>query len=284
MIAAPAVSAETQQARSREPIPTRRMKFDFDSIEERFWFDDNGLITAVLSALSATFPPGEKEFVRSVMFYRDQITDPVLREQMKGFAGQEGQHSHQHRRANAWLDKMGFNASGIEEEVERHIAKFVPANKPPVHLASTVVLEHITAILAEYMLTHEDMMASMTETVRELMTWHAVEEIEHKAVAFDVFEAVSGDRELLRRVGALTTIVFLVNQARHAAMALRSLEHRPTAREWVGAARFFFGKRGLFTKIAKPYSDYYRRDFHPWDNDNRHLIDDWKASHDWVDA
>ena len=96
-----------QQARNRAPIPRRKMEFDFHSAEERFWFANNGLITAMLSALSATFPPGEKEFVQSVMHYRDQISDPVLLEQMKGFASQEGHHSYQHRQANAWLDTKG---------------------------------------------------------------------------------------------------------------------------------------------------------------------------------
>lgn len=280
----PAVSSDTHQARKRRPIPTRRMRFDFDAIEERFWFEDNGVVTAVLSALSATFPAGEREFVRSVMHYREQISDPVLREQMKGFAAQEGQHSHEHRRANAWLDANGFDASGVEKLVEENIARFVPANSPPVHLASTVVLEHITAILAEYMLTHDEVMASMSEPVRELLTWHAVEEIEHKAVAFDVFEAVSGDRDLLRRVGALTTLVFLVNQVRHAARTLKALEHRPSLGEWVGAAKFFFGPDGLITKVAGPYREFFRRDFHPWDNDNTFMIDEWKASHSWVEA
>lgn len=270
----------TAQARSREPVRPRRMHFDFDSVDERFWFDGNGLITATLSALSATFPLGEKEFVRSVMHYRDEITDPVLREQMVGFAAQEGQHAYQHRLANAWLDEMGFDASAVERAVEKNIARHVASSPPPVHLASTVVLEHITAILAEYMLTHDEVTEVMPEPVRELLAWHAVEEIEHKAVAFDVFEAVSGDRNLLRRVGALTTIFFILNQIAHTASALRALNHRPTVREWLGAAKFYFGPEGLITKVARPYRDFFRADFHPWDHDNRHLVEKWKARHE----
>ena len=268
------------QARNRAPVRPRQMRFEFDSVRERFWFDGNGLITATLSALSATFPLGEKEFVRSVMHYKDRITDPVLRQQMVGFAAQEGQHSHQHELANAWLDSMGFDASAVEESVAKNIDRHVRTSPPPVHLASTVVLEHITAILAEYLLTHEEVTAAMPEPVRELLVWHAVEEIEHKAVAFDVFEAVSGDRDLLRRVGAMTTLVFLFNQVRNTRSALRALGHRPTPREWLGAAKFYFGPDGLITKIAGPYRDFFRPDFHPWDQDNRHLIDAWKAEHE----
>ncbi|MCB9594655.1 MAG: metal-dependent hydrolase [Sandaracinaceae bacterium] len=272
------------QARDRAPVRPRRMHFDFASVKERFWFDGNGLITATLSALSATFPLGEKEFVRSVMHYRDRITDPVLREQVIGFAAQEGQHSYQHELANAWLDSMGFDASAVEESVAKNIDRHVRTAPPAVHLASTVVLEHITAILAEYMLTHEEVTASMPEPVRELLMWHAVEEIEHKAVAFDVFEAVSGDRDLLRRVGLMTTLVFLFNQVRNTSSALRSLGHRPTAKEWMEAARFYFGPEGLITKVAGPYRDFFRPDFHPWDQDNRHLVAAWKARHEGASA
>jgi len=270
----------TGQARNRTPVRPRRMKFDFESVQERFWFRGNGLITATLSALSATFPPGENEFVRSVMHYRDRVTDPVLREQMTGFAAQEGQHSYQHQLANAWLDAMGFDASGVERDVEANITKHVDKNPPAVHLASTVVLEHITAILAEYMLTHPEVTAPIPGPVRELLEWHAVEEIEHKAVAFDVFMAVCGDRRLLRRVGAMTTAFFLFNQTRHTLSALRALGHRPTLKELREAADFYFGPDGLITTVAAPYRDFYRDDFHPWDQDNRHLIEQWKATHE----
>ncbi|HBQ09922.1 MAG TPA: metal-dependent hydrolase [Myxococcales bacterium] len=277
-------TSTASQARKRAPVRPRRMHFDFDSVKERFWFKGNGLITATLSALSATFPLGEKEFVRSVMHYRDQISDPVLREQMVGFAAQEGQHSYQHQRANAWLDGVGFDASAVEREVEKNIAKHVRTSPPAVHLASTVVLEHITAILAEYMLTHPHITAEMEKPTRELLEWHAVEEIEHKAVAFDVFEAVSGDRDLLRRVGALTTIFFVFNQIRHTVTALKALEHRPTLREYLEAYDFYFGPDGLITKVAGPYRDFFRPDFHPWDQDNAHLIEAWKARHESAGA
>ncbi|MCA9533224.1 MAG: metal-dependent hydrolase [Myxococcales bacterium] len=269
-----------QQARNRAPIPRRKMEFDFHSAEERFWFANNGLITAMLSALSATFPPGEKEFVQSVMHYRDQISDPVLLEQMKGFASQEGHHSYQHRQANAWLDTKGFAATDIEQDTERSIAAMGPKRGPAERLASTVVLEHITAILAEYMLTHDEMMASMPDAARELLSWHAVEEIEHKAVAFDVFEAVSGDRDLLHRVGAMTTAFFLFQQVRRTALTLKALGHRPTVREWKDTATFLFGRKGVITSVAKPYREFFSDTFHPWDHDNSHLVERWKATHE----
>lgn len=275
-----------RQARDRHPIPRRTMKFAFDTVDDRFWFGGNGVLSALISGLSATFPPGEKEFVRSVVHFRDQITDPTLLEQIRGFAAQEGHHAHQHRLANAWLDSKGFGASQVEKMVEENIAQILsaPGDHSAEHLASTVLFEHITATLAEFLLTRPDVMEKMAEPVRELLMWHAVEEIEHKAVAFDVYMATVGDRGLLKRMGVVLTLFFLYRQVLHTTTALRSLGHRPSAREIVGALDFLIGPTGLFASVGKEYLRFYGNDFHPWNHDNRHLIEDWKARHGGVQA
>lgn len=267
----------TKQARSEHRIEVRRPSFDFDSVDERFWYDDNAILTAVISCLSATFPPGEKEFVRSVMLHRDKITDETLRQQMRDFAGQEGQHAFQHQRANEWLDEKGFGASEIVERVEARIEARVGDAPPIVRLALTVSFEHITAILAHYLLTHPEMIEAMPPTMAELFSWHAVEEIEHKAVAFDVFEAVGGDKRMLRTTFLIATGFFLFHQIGHAGRALKNMGYSPTARDVTGAAKFFFGRRGIVRGIGKSYLDFLRSDFHPWDHDDRDLIDAWKT-------
>ena len=46
------------------------------------------------------------------------------------------------------------------------------------------------------------------------------------------------------------------------------------------AFRFYWKTPGLIPAIAKEYKDYYRRDFHPWEHDNRELLEGWKEEHD----
>lgn len=264
-----------QPTPARPPIENRRVEFDFDSIETPYWYADNPVATAVLGALSAVFPPGEKEFVRSVMHYRDRITDKALLADIRGFAAQEGSHSNQHRRANEWLDRNGYGASEITAMAEEFNKDFVDRFPPRVHLALTVVMEHITAILAEYALTHPEKMAQMPPPVREMLEWHAVEEIEHKAVAFDVYDAVVGDRNLLRLVFLAATWMFVTYTAKDAKIALG--DRKPTARQRVEAAGLLFAPGGIVPSVIGRYLDFFRKDFHPWQQDNKHLIDAWKA-------
>src|SRR5690606_41942592 len=54
--------------------------------------------------------------------------------------------------------------------------------------SKTCALEHFTAMLAETILEHPEMLEGMDERVLPLWLWHAVEESEHKSVAFDVYQ------------------------------------------------------------------------------------------------
>lgn len=259
--------------------PRTKMKFGFDEIKTKYWFDGNSLLTTYFTALSATFPPGEQNFIDSVRYYRDQITDETLLAQIRGFIGQEGHHSRQHRLANKVMDEMGLYASRIEEHLRQDIIKFNKHLTPEQQLAATVCMEHITAIMAEHALTIPEMTEHMHESVRELILWHAVEEIEHKAVAFDVFEQCVGDREMLRRAMIFTTLEFTIRSSCYQAAILYWDKKIPSLRDVAQAGKFFFGKKGLYRNLVKPYMAFFEKDFHPWKHDNSHLIAEWKANH-----
>ncbi|MCA9574651.1 MAG: metal-dependent hydrolase [Polyangiales bacterium] len=263
--------------RSTPPIEPRRMSFDFESERRRFWYADNAVLTVFMSALSSTFPPGEREFVRSVLHYREQL-DGELLEQVRAFAAQEGHHARQHTLANQWIDSLGFDAKGCAEHLEAEIEAFRKETPDDVLLAATVCAEHLTAIMAHYLLTHDEIVAGLPEAVRELILWHAVEEIEHKAVAMDVYDRVSGDRDKLRKVFVVQTLMFATTVGRYMGHMLRAADYKPTPREWLGGTRFLLGPNGLIPGIAKAYVSFFRKDFHPWDHDDRHLIDAWKAN------
>ncbi|MBL4797308.1 MAG: metal-dependent hydrolase, partial [Oleispira sp.] len=105
-------------------IQPRHMSFPFSEMKDKFFFGGNSLLTVFAGALSSTFPPGEAEFIESVRLYRDQVTDETLRQQIKGFIGQEGHHSHQHKQANLALTELGIDAVRLEKHLEKDIKKF----------------------------------------------------------------------------------------------------------------------------------------------------------------
>ena len=260
------------------PIPKRKMDFGFEKIEGPYFFNNNAILSSFFASMSIVFPPGEKEFVRSVAKFADKIEDSVLRQKVKEFSAQESQHRRQHKMANKRLDQMGYCATEFEEHFGRRIEKDIVELSDEERLAGTVCAEHITAILGHAILSSPEIMATMSKPVRDLLMWHAVEEIEHKAVAFDVYKETVGDMELLRKALAFETFIFLKFVTKYQMLMLWRMKYRPSLNDAIEAWKFFMGKeQGVIRKIRKLYTGFYRKDFHPWDTDDRHLIELWKS-------
>lgn len=257
-------------------IKPRRMNFPFKQTKRRFFFDDNSMKSVYWAALSATFPAGEKEFIDSVRLYKDKVDDPKLQEQVKGFIGQEGHHSGQHMQMNKQLRDLGLDAVRLEKHLERDIKKFIPTRPDRVRLALTVGMEHITAIMADHALNHPETFDGMDDTIRELLLWHAVEEIEHKAVAFDVFMTCESDRKLLHKCLKLATRLFVIRISCYMVGLLWWSKTLPRWRHIKSFYRMLYSENGVITKIKAPYKDYFREDFHPWDHQNQSLVESWK--------
>ncbi|MEZ4287958.1 MAG: metal-dependent hydrolase [Polyangiales bacterium] len=273
------MQAETLDRRDRPSIEARRSNFDYRDLKPRFWYRDNSILSSLFASLSAVFPPGEKEFVRSVMQFREQIRDPELMKLVRKFAAQEGEHARQHRIANEYLDELGYRATFLSKHLDSHIQAMLKQFGDEDLLASTVGMEHITAILADYILTHPELFDGVPESARELLKWHAVEEIEHKAVAFDVYAETVGDKARLNKVFRIITWEFGLRMLAYTVAGLYWQRHIPRPKEIADTIRFLFGKDGIVTSIRGDYSDFYRSDFHPWQKDNRALLEAWKAEH-----
>ncbi|HEX6476898.1 MAG TPA: metal-dependent hydrolase, partial [Acidimicrobiales bacterium] len=188
-------STDTPVKAGDRKVPTRRISFE-ESLEDlpRHFAADGDLIAShIAAALSAVFPDGEDFFVRSVRHFRDQVTDPALKRQVAGFIGQEAMHGREHRALNDRLDALGYPTKLVERLVERGLRIRERLLTAKSNLAATAALEHFTATLAELVLTNADARDQFGhEGVKDLFIWHALEESEHKAVAFDVYKAVGG--------------------------------------------------------------------------------------------
>jgi len=263
-------------SKSHIPIVPRRPKWDFADLKERFFFGGNGLKSAFVVALSGSFPPGEKEFIQSVRLFVDQVRDPKLIADVKDFTAQEGQHSLQHKLMNEAFDRLGYSATRVSEQFEEIEQEWAEERSDADRLAATVVMEHITAVMAHFALTRPEEFDPLPDSVRELLLWHAIEEIEHKSVAFDVYEECVGDRNRLRRQLLLHMVLFPLGIRDFQRMLLRELGHKPTWKERAEMARYLLGPGGLVVSVLPRYLALLKPGFHPWDVDNSDLVDEWK--------
>lgn len=257
-------------------IEVRKMDFAFSEVHDMDWYRGNPFLTAFISVLSGTFPPGEQMFIESVRSFKDKVTDPQLLEDIRDFTHQEAHHTKQHKLANEKLESLGWRAQTIERRVAKAIKLLNDKRSPRERLAATVCLEHITAIIAEYVLTHPKQMEGMHPSIRNMMVWHAIEEIEHKSVAFDVYMSTGGSRKMLKRIMRAIAILFPTLTFGRTFYLLFAARRMPSWAQFKEGMQMLFGKDGMITSIKAPFKDFYREDFHPEDHDNRELIEKWK--------
>ncbi len=259
------------------PIVVRRPKFTVASETSRYWFGGDPFATHFMNALSSIFPDGEAFFVKSVMHYRDQIEDPDLKKAVQAFAAQEGQHAHQHDTHVDMLLEQGYPGIAWRNNMVRKMTGWSIQYAPKASLAATASLEHLTAIFARRLLTEtERWTAPMGEDMGPLWQWHALEEAEHKAVAFDVLQQVAPGQG--RRAFALATNTFgLFFDAMDRTIYMLAKDGELWKRStWASGFHFLFGREGLLRGVGKDYWAWYRKDFHPNDHDDREMIAEWR--------
>lgn len=252
------------------PITPRALDFDLDGLP-RHWMAGLPVPTHIGNALHLIFPMGERFFVRSVHHYMDAIEDPTLRAQVRGFFGQEGRHAHEHERVFETLRGQGYDIDTFLRLYKKVGYDWIErVSSPALRLAVTAALEHYTAILAEGALAH-DTLALVDPKMQRLLRWHASEEIEHKAVAFDVLKQTHPSYALRMAGMALATTVLLTFWTTGAVMLMRQ-EEALTLREALRQLLRTRQREPIIRRVfLRGLREYLRPSFHPWDNDNLEL-------------
>ena len=270
----------TQTSNPERKVPTRRMTFEesMRDVPRHFAADGDLIGSHVTAALSAVFPDGEDYFVRSVRHFRDQITDPALKRQVAGFIGQEAVHGREHRVFNDRLDELGYPSKRVERLTKAGLKVRERIMSPKSNLAATAALEHFTATLAELVLSDAEVRRLFGhQAVRDLFVWHALEESEHKAVAFDVYRAVGGSERMRVWTMNFFRFAFIVGMSLQVVVSL--LGDRATYRRGALRAswRRFKVSPMMRREVWDQLRDYNRPDFHPDDSDTNALVEQWRA-------
>jgi len=261
-------------------ISRRDVQFRIDPTRvPRDWANGDPYETTFMNALSTLFPEGEKFFVESVKQQKHHVTDPALERDVAAFIGQEAMHGREHRAFNDLLLAHGFRETPrVEANLKWFLKRVRRRLSPMSQLAVTCALEHFTAMLAEGLLRDPRARQEMHPDVAPLWLWHALEESEHKSVAFDVYRAAGGG--FLRRAWMMlvtTFFFFLVQSIVHTRMmATRKILWKPWT--WARGITRMWIYPGFFTKLIPAYFSYFRPSFHPSDRDTEQLIATWQLT------
>ncbi|MBC7984539.1 MAG: metal-dependent hydrolase [Candidatus Obscuribacterales bacterium] len=241
----------------------------------RWWHGNDPVKTAFLNALSVTFPQGESLFIEAVRRYRD-VADPKLKEQISAFIKQETLHTREHVVFNRLIEQAGYDTTAMNAYTAKRMA-LARARPHIAQLAVTVALEHFTAILAHGLLANPKHLDGAPPDVARLWQYHAIEEIEHKGVAFDTYNTATKDWSGFKRwyvrckVMAIMSYLFWRSNARHMADFFRQ-DGINTPRTWLRVLKFHFVEPGMLRAIFGEYWKFYSLSFHPWNTDDRALI------------
>ena len=259
-------------------IEVRNMTFELEKVLATDWADNDPFLTAVFNAMSISFPSGERNFIESVRAYEDRIKDPKLVSDVKAFYQQEAIHSREHRKYNTLLcQQRGYDLASLERVYLSRLesSKKNPRVTPRINLASTVSIEHFTAILGESILEGR-LLKSMPRAVAELWQWHALEELEHKSVAFDVYNQIGGSykmRAAVMRIAMLTLFKDMLS------VVVKMLRHDKQLWKWKtfrSFSKFLFSKGGFIRSHIPAYKAFFQEDFHPSEIDNQSLLKSWQ--------
>lgn len=268
-----AQNSQKYQQRFSSAIQIRKTRFNAQSIQHHY--TDATLISHFLTALSITFPQGERFFVETVRNVRDQIEDPQLQADISAFIGQEAHHAQAHEQFNAAVQSKHYHLKKYEAALNKEMQRLRTLSQRR-QLAATVALEHFTALMAGYMLKHPEVMfKGLSANMQQLWLWHAIEEIEHKHVAFDVYQTIFNHLAQRRRSMRTISIGFISGTAMMTADLLwqdrKHSLYRPV--ELMKNIKALSELCLMMIRLFPEYIAFYDQDFHPQQLDQQHLLD-----------
>lgn len=256
-------------------ITPRDRRFGRNAKQDRWWLGGDPIATAFYNALSITFPRGEAFFIESVKAFREGAPEKLERE-IRAFIQQEVMHSREHVSFNKRVADSGYDISGLEQKVVDSLE--MTKGRPPIlNLAVTMALEHYTAIMATRMISDKKVWKGADPEQIALWKWHAMEEIEHKGVAYDTWLHATRDWSRWKRwkvksiMMLLVTRNFWINRYR-GVIALVEQDGITGAKAHLGTLWFLFGNPGAIRTLMIPWATYFLPGFHPWNHDDRALI------------
>lgn len=270
-----------QQTKTPEnlTITPREVHFDYlaSMQQNRYWHSNDPVITHFFNALQATFPEGERFFIESARDTRDAMSksrlSDKLNDEIQQFIRQEAYHGREH---DAWceaLEQLGYDRMPAYDEELREMRKWSRKNVSPLtRLSMTAASEHFTASIASiFLYQRPELLENADEPFRSLLLYHALEEVEHKAVCYDLFQQAGGGYRL-RQVGLVLALMDIMRQVKKRHIYLLKADglwNRKTRRQ---ARMLVWGPKGLVWALLPKTLNYLRPGFHPWETDERSAL------------
>ena len=260
-------------------VPREDLDFRLDERIPKYWFRGDAYKTRVFDAVQSGFPDGERYFITSVRAFRDRIVDPAMQLDVRYFMRQEGQHGLAHARYNAMLEKQGMPMDAILRDGKDEFDRWTRDYSPEFNVAHTAALEHFTATMAYAYFAKASVMEGADAHIKALFAWHAIEEMEHKSVAFDVMQDVAQVGYRLRAAAMLYAIKNMIEYTyRYTDRLLAADGYSRWQRLGMHVKNFFWlhgPRKGIYGSLTGKLLAYFKPGFHPTHEPTIHNYRNW---------
>ncbi|TAK87439.1 MAG: metal-dependent hydrolase [Aquabacterium sp.] len=275
----PARAKEIHVTHDTRPIQVRTgLDFQLDDRIPRHWNGGDPYKTRFFDAMSLTFPIGERYFITTVRAYKDRITDPQLLQEVKDFTRQEGQHGMVHTRFNDMLEQQGQDVAWTQRFLDAKFRWQLSSWSKSFNLAYTTAAEHLTAMMCTTFFERAEIVEPFDPRIRAMYAWHSVEEVEHKAVCFDVLTKVA-------KAGYFTRVAALLYFSVEYTLGNWYMVNRMLKSDGFGfwkrmgmlarGAWWLYKPGGVFMPAAGFYLSYFKPGFHPWQHQEMGTYGAW---------
>jgi len=264
----------TYEPKAVNKIVVRDFAFEFPKDLDPVWCPQNPVRSHLFNGLSLVKPYLEPYLVKSTQTALHHIDVPELVEDMRGFNGQEARHYQCHRQLNELLKSNGYpEFIGVEERLARSY-KRLTTKSLRTQLAYNAGFECMTNGFTNWMINKRTkLFRGASPQVASFLLMHAVEEAEHKTVAFDVYMAFSG-QYLPRAIGVIYGTLHVLGFSLIGMVT--ALKKDKVLRQPSGVLAFIREVGSLIVNVGP----YFLRALLPWHNPRRD--DDPKWMKDWV--
>ena len=264
--------------KTAQGIEVRKMPFAFPADFQPHWHADDPALSQLINGTSMLLPYMEPFIIDAIREATKLVTDSALQQEAKAWIGQEAQHFMQHRRFNEVLITKGYPQLREREKEIEHEYNELRKRSLKYQVAYTAGFETIALATAQAIIADRaHLFHGADPAIASLWLWHVVEEIEHKNVAFDVYQHVYGDY-WYRVYGMVAAMIHLWRLVRGSYMVLLKADGLwgKWKTHWAikkFAVRFFGASLPGILRHALPWH-------HPSHVANPAWMQEWVAVHD----
>lgn len=253
--------------------------FGFTVDTPHYWVRGDAFQTHFFNAFFSFTPGVERFTARTIRRARAHVSDPALKRCIELFLIQEVRHGREHDKYNAMLDGRGYRVTRMSRWADLSLRLVAKRASLLTAVAVCVAFEHVAALMVD-MLSEVSVFGSADNDVMRLAHWHAVEEVEHRGVALDVYHHLGGGYAMRVLVAVLVCVPFLPKVLRRQCQMLATDRTLFQRRTWRNSWSFLFGPRGQARIFGRGFRALLRRDFSPWSH-HSHLdtVRMWDVQH-----